>query len=151
MNIFKIFTVLVTLLLLSACATTGDSRYRVETIGNAKRSVGAIVISNKPIMIQAGTTGTGSLVGGTTGGLIADNNSDNAGVVFAGIIAGAIIGEMIESNANVHKATEYVIQTKNDSLLTVAQVDKNNPIFKVGEKVILIHGYPSRLIRDPRK
>jgi outer membrane lipoprotein SlyB len=71
--------------------------------------------------------------------------------VFAGILVGAIAGEMIESDANTHEATEYVIQTDNDLLLTVVQVNKNNPIFYVGEKVILIHGYPSRLIKDPRK
>lgn len=151
-RIYKIFLIFSAFIYLSACSTVdGQGRYRIETIGNAKRSVGAVVISHQPVMVQSGTTGTGQLVGGTAGGLIADNNSDNAGVVFAGILVGAIAGEMIESDANTHEATEYVIQTDNDLLLTVVQVNKNNPIFYVGEKVILIHGYPSRLIKDPRK
>ena len=150
--ILKLFVTTITLLYLSACATIdGQGKYRVETIGNAKRSVGAVVISHQMVVVQADISGKGSLIGGTTGGLIADNNSDNAGVVFAGIIAGAIVGEMIEQDANTHNATEYVIQTETKMLLTVVQININNPIFKVDERVILIHGYPSRLIRDTRK
>jgi len=148
----KLFAVSIAFFYLSACTTTdGQGRYRIETIGNAKRSVGAIVISQQSVMVQGSITGRGTLIGGTAGGLIADNESDNAGIVFAGILAGAIIGEMIEKDANIHEATEYVIQTDNKMLLTVVQVNVGNIIFKVGEKVILIHGYPSRLIKDPRK
>ncbi|ALE52421.1 MAG: hypothetical protein HOE35_01740 [Candidatus Ruthia sp.] len=150
--ILKLFVTTITLLYLSACATIdGQGKYRVETIGNAKRSVGAVVISHQMVVVQADISGKGSLIGGTTGGLIADNNSDNAGVVFAGIIAGAIVGEMVEQDSNTHEATEYVIQTETDMLLTVVQINRNNPIFKTDERVILIHGYPSRLIKDTRK
>lgn len=48
------------------------------------------------MIVQAGIQGKGSLIRGTTGGLIAGNISDNAGMVFAGIIVGAIVGEMLE-------------------------------------------------------
>jgi outer membrane lipoprotein SlyB len=150
--LYKLFAVFIAFFYLSACTPIdGQGRYRIETIGNAKRSVGAIVISQQSVMVQGSITGRGSLIGGTAGGLIADNESDNAGIVFAGILAGAIVGEMIEKDANIHEATEYVIETDNKMLLTVVQVDVGNTIFKVGEKVILIHGYPSRLIKDPRK
>jgi len=148
----KLSIATIILFYLSACSTIdGQGKYRVETIGNAKRSVGAVVISHQPVIVQADISGKGSLIGGTTGGLIADNNSDNAGVVFAGILAGAIVGEMVEQDANTHEATEYVIQTETGMLLTVVQINRNNPIFKIDERVILIHGYPSRLIRDTRR
>lgn len=151
-GILKLFVATMVMLYLSACSTIdGQGKYRVETIGNAKRSVGAVVVSHQSVVVQLDASGKGSLLGGTAGGLIADNNSDNAGVVFAGIIAGAIVGEMIEQDANTREATEYVIQTETGMLLTVVQVNKNNPIFKTDERVILIHGYPSRLIRDARK
>ena len=151
-QVYKLFLIFSAFFYLSACSTVdGQGRYRIETIGNAKRSVGAVVISSQSVIVQASVSGKGSLIGGTAGGLVADNNSDNAGVVFAGIIAGAIVGEMIEQDANTHNATEYVIQTETKMLLTVVQININNPIFKVDERVILIHGYPSRLIRDTRK
>ena len=151
-GILKLFIATMVLLYLLGCSTIdGQGKYRVETIGNAKRSVGAVVVSHQPVIVQLDISGKGSLIGGTAGGLIADNNSDNAGVVFAGIIAGAIVGEMMEQDANTREATEYVIQTETGMLLTVVQVNKNNPIFKTDERVILIHGYPSRLIKDARK
>jgi|TARA_B100000929_G_scaffold283168_1_gene263947 outer membrane lipoprotein SlyB len=147
--LYKLFVALTVSLYLSACVD-GVGKYRVESIGNAQRSVGAVVISYQPVFVQTESSGTGALIGGTTGGYIADDNSDNPFVIIAGVIGGAIVGEMVESDANTHEATEYVIQTENDLLLTVVQINKNNPIFKTGERVILIHGYPSRLIRDTR-
>ena len=116
----KLSIATIILFYLSACSTIdGQGKYRVETIGNAKRSVGAVVISHQPVIVQADISGKGSLIGGTTGGLIADNNSDNAGVVFAGILAGAIVGEMVEQDANTHEATEYVIQTETGMLALI--------------------------------
>ena len=65
-RIYKIFLIFSAFIYLSACSTVdGQGRYRIETIGNAKRSVGAVVISHQPVMVQSGTTGTGQLVGGT--------------------------------------------------------------------------------------
>lgn len=72
--------------------------------------------------------------------------SDNAGVIIAGIIGGILIGEAIKSADNVHDATEYVIRTSANTLFTVAQVYRGNIIFKKDDKVILVYGYPSRLI-----
>ena len=85
-----------------------------------------------------------------TGGAIALNNSDNVGVIIAGIIGGAIIGNVIEESANIHAATKYVLKTDTNAIFTVVQVNKSNPIFYSGDKVILVYGYPSRLIADPR-
>lgn len=139
------------LLILVGCATTdGEGRYRVATIGNAKRSVEAVVISSQPVHVKSETSGAGRALGGATGGAIALNNSDNVGVIIAGIIGGAIIGNVIEESANIHAATEYVLKTVTNAIFTVVQVNKSNPIFYSGDKVILVYGYPSRLIADPR-
>ena len=60
-----------------------------------------------------------------------------------------MIGNYIEGQDNVYPATQYVIETTNGILLTVAQIDEGNDIFKKGDKVILVHGYPDRLIANP--
>jgi outer membrane lipoprotein SlyB len=142
---------LLSIFLLMACATVdGQGRYRIATIGNAKRSVAANVLTVKSVLVKKETTGAGSSFGGATGGAIALSNSNNIGVIFAGIIAGAVVGEALEGSANVFKAHEYVIETSNGNIFTVVQIDKDNPIFSRGDAVILVYGYPSQLIADPR-
>lgn len=136
-----------TLFACSSMDTTG--KYRVQTIGNAQRSVRAVVLSAEPVYIQGGTSGVGAALGATAGGGIASEGSDNAAVIIAGIILGAVIGDYIEGQDNVYPATQYVIETSNGILLTVAQIDEGNGIFKKGDNVILVHGYPNRLILDP--
>lgn len=141
------------LLVLFACSCTsvdGTGRYRIESIGNARRSVEAEVISATPAYIQDGTTGAGAALGGAAGGSIAANNSDDIGVIIAGIIGGILIGDSVEGLNNIHDATEYVIQTSTGAILTVAQINSGNDIYMGGDKVILVYGYPARLIRDPR-
>ena len=126
----RIFISSLFLLILVGCATTdGEGRYRVATIGNAKRSVVAVVVSSQPVHVKSETSGAGRDLGGETGGAIALNNSDNIGVIIAGIIGGAIIGNVIEESANIHAATEYVLKTVTNAIFTVVQVNKSNPIF----------------------
>ncbi len=136
---------------LIGCASThGKSQYRVESIGNAQRSVSAVVLSTKSVIISERTTGLGANAGGALGGALAIDNSDSAGVLIAGIIAGAIVGEMIESSGKTYNGTEYLIESETGLLLNVAQVNHTDGIHKVGDKVVLVYGYPHRLIKDPR-
>ena len=153
MNSKNILAVLATLTIfsISACSSVdGQGRYRVQSIGNAQRSIEATVISATPVYIQEITSGGGAALGATTGGGLAADGSDNVAVIIAGVIAGAIIGDYVEGLNNLHDATEYVIETSSQSLFTVAQVDKGSIIFKEGDKVILVYGYPTRLLPDPR-
>ena len=146
----KVLICLVITQTLIACSSMyGTGKYRVQTIGNAQRSVRAVVLSAEPVYIQGGTSGVGAALGATAGGGIAAGGSDNAAVIIAGIILGAVIGDYIEGQDNVYPATQYVIETTNGILLTVAQIDDGNRIFNKGNKVVLVHGYPNRLIADP--
>lgn len=139
------------LALLGACATQdGVGRYRIATIGNAQRTVAAKVLSADPVHIQTRTGEAGGVAGGLLGGAVAAEGSDNAAVIIAGVIAGAIVGSAIESAANVYDGTEYVIETETGALLTVAQVNSGSEIFSKGDRVVLVYGFPHRLIRDPR-
>jgi outer membrane lipoprotein SlyB len=138
------------LVITASCSTQdGVGRYRVQSIGQAQRSVEATVISARDAYISLETSGAGGAMGGALGGAIAGNNSDNAGVIIAGIIGGILIGNAIEATGNNIPATEYVIRTDYDVLLTVAQINKGNPIFSARNRVILVYGYPARLIPNP--
>ena len=100
--------------------------------------------------IQLPTSGAGAALGGTAGGGIAASGTDNIAVIVAGVIGGIVIGEYLEGQANIKNATEYVIETNSGVLLTVAQIDEGNKIFSENDKVILIYGFPNRLIKNPR-
>jgi len=151
MSIIRNILVFISFITIVSCATDGIGRYRVQSIGNAQRSVEAIVIRSAPVYVQEESSGSGAALGGAVGGGIAADGSDNVAVVIAGIIAGAIVGEYIEGVSNIHEATEYVIETSNGALFTVAQINANTEIFIEGERVILVYGYPTRLLRDTRK
>jgi len=140
------------LVIISACAPVNDGvgRYRVESVGNAHRSIEAVILSSKPVIILEQISGAGAKAGGTIGGALAAENSDNAGVIIAGIVAGVIIGNSIEVSGRTYNGHEYVIETKRGVLLTVAQIDTSHKVFSVNDKVILVYGYPHRLIEDPR-
>jgi outer membrane lipoprotein SlyB len=147
---FRIIPLLLSGVLLTACVKDGVGKYRVQSVGNAQRSIAAIVLSTSPVIIAKDTSGAGANAGGALGGSMAIDNSDSATVLVAGIIAGAVIGNAIEANGNTYDGTEYVIETEARLLLTVAQVNGNEKIFKKGDRVVLVYGYPHRLIRDPR-
>lgn len=144
-----LFCLIITQTLIGCSSVDGTGKYRVQTVGNAYRSVRAVVLSTESVYIQGDTSGVGAALGGTAGGGIASGGTDNAAIIIAGIILGAVIGDFIEGQDNVYSATQYVIETTNGILLTVAQIDEGNEIFKKGDKVILMHGYPNRLIADP--
>lgn len=138
------------LLLLSCTVVDGEGRYRIATIGNAERSVSAIVIAAQPVSIQIEPSGVGAASGGAIGAAIALHSNNNAGVIILGILGGVIIGSAVEDSLDAHEATEYVIETETNLILNVAQINKNNTIFQVGDKVRLMYGYPGRLITDDR-
>ena len=144
------FSLVFILLLAFGCSTVDkQGKYRVATIGNAKRSITAKVLSAKPVFIQEQTSGLGSSSGGAIGGAVAAE-SDNVAVIIAGVVAGMVIGESIEQLANTHEGTEYLIETENGALFTVAQINKGYEILSVGQNVILVYGYPTQLLPDPR-
>lgn len=143
---------LVATALLAGCANTIDpSTYSVGSVGQVNRSVPGTVISARMIRINA-NSGAGGTVGGMTGAVAGSGigGSARANVVGAigGAVVGAAIGNAIEHSNSQQQGMEYVINTSNNLLMTVAQgID---PAFKEGDKVIILYGSPARVIRDPR-
>jgi outer membrane lipoprotein SlyB len=147
-----IFSIVAASALLTGCANTTDpSTYSVGSVGQVNRSVAGTVISARAIRIDA-NTGTGGAVGGLAGAVagssVGGGSRANAIGAIGGAVAGAMIGSAIEHSRAQRDGMEYVISTQNGSLMTIAQgVD---PTFAEGEKVIILYGNPSRVIKDPR-
>jgi outer membrane lipoprotein SlyB len=139
---------LLAVVFVAGCASVdGVGRYRVESIGSI-RKVRAKIISARPVLISTESSGVGAATGALVGTQLT-RNSDNAGVILIGIVGGLIVGEMIETGANTHKGTEYMLQTSNEAILAVAQINQGNPVFKIGDGVTLVYGFPRTLVPDP--
>ena len=81
-----IWCVIFSFVIVGCANTDSDSRYRVETIGNAKRSIEAIILSSQPVFVTSYTTGVGGAVGGTASAAV------GLGVgVAVGVGVGAVI------------------------------------------------------------
>lgn len=138
--------------LIAGCAnTTNPNTYSVGSVGQVNRSVSGIVISARPVNINTNTgigAGVGGAAGAVAGSSIGGGARANALGAIGGAVIGAIAGSAVEQSGANQPGMEYVISTANGSLLTVAQgVD---PRFQENDRVIILYGNPSRVIKDPR-
>jgi outer membrane lipoprotein SlyB len=148
--VLRVSAALLISVLFFGCTAPTDPRYRVATIGNATRSTPAVVMSSEAVIIQRSNSGAGATAGGAMGAAVAAESSDNAAVIIAGIIGGAIIGNAIEGEVGKANGHQYLIETESGALLAVAQLDEGNTLCRVNDKVVLIYGHPHRLVLDPR-
>ena len=137
----------------SGCARNiSPNSYSVGSVGQLNRTVSATVISVRSVDV-AGTTGTGTGVGAGAGAVAGSGLAGNTRGSIVGAIGGAVVGgiagAVIESNATYQKGLEYVVETENGNLMTVVQ--GTEPHIDVGRKVLVLYGFPSRLIQDPRR
>ncbi len=139
--------------LLCACAAPNISpqAYSSGAVGQVNRTVSGKVVSAREIAVS-GTTGTGSnsgaAIGAVAGSSLGSNGRDNLAGAIAGAVIGGIAGASVEANATKQIGMEYVIETSNGSLITIAQ--GKEPLFNQGDKVLILYGSPSRVIADPR-
>ena len=138
---------------LTGCASNiSPQTYSVGSVGQVNRTVSATVISAREVNVS-GTSALGGNAGAAAGAVIgsgAGGNNSRGNIVGAigGAVVGGITGAAIESNATKQKGMEYVVETENGNLMTMVQgID---PIFHLGQKVLVLYGSPSRLIADPR-
>lgn len=143
----------VILITLSGCAANiSPQTYSVGTVGQVNRTIAATVISSRSVDV-AGTTGVGGTAGAATGAVVgssAGGRHSRANIVGAigGAVIGGLAGAAVEANATQQKGMEYVVETENGNLMTLVQ--GLEPIFVIGQKVLVLYGSPSRLIADPR-
>ena len=140
--------------LLVGCAAPNISpqAYSAGSVGQVNRTVSATVVSAREIAVS-GTSGVGSTsgtaIGAVAGSSVGGSGRDNLIGVIGGAVIGGIAGAAIESSATKQTGMEYVVETSNGHLMTLVQ--GKDPIFKTGEKVLVLYGNPSRVIADPRK
>ena len=132
------------LLPLSACAPTHtNSTYSAYEIGQPAQVAYGVIVSMRPVVVQAQNSGIGGLGGaavGATAGSFIGNNDVRANILGAivGGIAGAVAGNAIESSVGQDQAVEFIIREDNGN--TVSVVQTNGQDFRVGDRVVLTLG-----------
>jgi len=127
---------------LSGCAVTPNSGsvYRsYQTQGEQTVRMG-VVESVRNVMIDHGQSGVGTLAGAALGGIAAGSNiGQGNGAVAAGLVgavAGGLLGQHIEQNANTRPGLEITVRLDNGTLTAITQ-DADEP-FRSGERVRLL-------------
>jgi len=146
-------TLCTTALILTGCAQNiSPQTYSVGSVGQVNRTVSGSVISVRAVEVT-GSTGVGAAAGSGIGAVIgsaAGGNNSRGNIVGAigGAVIGGIAGAAADSQATKQKGMEYVVETENGNLMTIVQ--GTDPVFQLGQKVLVLYGSPSRLIADPR-
>lgn len=137
---------------LAGCANTTDpSTYSVGSVGQVNRSVPGVIVSVRPVTINANSgagAGVGGVAGAVAGSSIGGGTRAHALGAIGGAVAGALVGAAIEQGNSQLSGMEYVVSTTNGSLLTITQGAE--PSYRENDRVIILYGSPARLIKDPR-
>jgi outer membrane lipoprotein SlyB len=125
-------------LLLSACATQGQSRYSYQDVGRASVVEFGTVISSRPVEIKGQNTGAGAAVGGTAAGLAVASGTDSGVAVLGAAVAGAVVGAALEQSMADRFGLEYIITLANGKTITLVQEQvKGDRIFAPGDRVMV--------------
>lgn len=127
---------------LAGCANTNTLSGDVYTPGQAKTaqsiSYGTITAVNEA-KIQSDTNGIGGLGGGVIGGIAGSGVGGGKGaniMAAVGAVSGMIIGNKLEQQANLTKASQLTIRRDNGGEFVVVQ--KYDPRFTPGARVRII-------------
>lgn len=127
-------SVVVTIALLTGCATTGSNN---EGIPSANLNTTGVVIGVRPYTTQTNEiSGTGAAVGGVAGGVLGNQIGKGRGKKLAtvvGAVVGAGVGANVGSTTVDHPMLELTIQEGNGNVVIITQPDNAN--FYVGQRV----------------
>ncbi|MDF7676275.1 hypothetical protein PT286_05960 [Neisseriaceae bacterium ESL0693] len=137
-----VLTVIFGLSGLAGCANTNTLRGDVYTPGQAKTaqsvSYGTIIAVNEA-KIQSDSTGIGGLGGGVIGGIAGSGvgGGKGANIISAvGAVGGMILGNKLEQQANLTKASQLTIRRDNGEEFVVVQ--KYDPRLTTGARVRIV-------------
>lgn len=141
---------------LGGCAPTiSPNNYATSSAGQVNNVVSGVVVSARPVNVSGdsltpGGGMVGTLTGAGVGGILGSQVGHNAGSVLAavgGAVAGGVIGNYAEKKITGQTGMEYVIRTRNHSMISVVQ--GLQPSFQRGQHVLVEYGDRARVIADP--
>ncbi|MCC6720083.1 MAG: glycine zipper 2TM domain-containing protein [Acetobacteraceae bacterium] len=108
-----------------------------------------VIVSMRPVTIQGGRSGVGTLggaaAGGVAGSFIGGDPRSNVLGAIGGAIIGGLAGSAVEGSASTGQAMEFII--REDSGQTISVVQTNEEGFQPNERVVLTRGARTRIAR----
>ncbi|MCW3473086.1 outer membrane lipoprotein [Limobrevibacterium gyesilva] len=144
-------TILVAVLGVAACAPTNtNTTYTGADIGRTASVSYGVIVSMRPVTVQADQTGVGTLGGaalGATAGSFIGRNDVRGNILGAvgGAIIGGIAGSAVEKGVSTGSAVEFIIREDNGQTISVVQTNEDG--FRPGERVMLTRGARTRIAR----
>jgi outer membrane lipoprotein SlyB len=145
----KASSTLILAALLAGCASTAPSGnvYRSYQTQNEQVVRAGTVESVRNVVIVNPESGVGTMGGAALGGLAgsqAGHGNGSAAVGIIGAIAGGLIGQRVEANANQRPGFEITVKLDSGELRAVTQAA--DEMFRPGERVrLLSNGYMTRV------
>jgi outer membrane lipoprotein SlyB len=137
---------------LAACQTAHPDAVSRSDVQRMSSVQDATVLSIRPVTLQGGDTGVGTVGGAVIGGIAGSNvgGPRTSGIVgILGAITGGLIGNAVERDATQQQAIEILVQLKNGDRRAVIQ-GVGSETFAAGDPVILITtGSRTRVMRAP--
>ncbi len=134
---------------LAACAPTNtNTTYSAGEIGRAATMSTGVIMSMRPVTVQAQNTGigavSGAVVGGTAGSFIGRNNvAANVMGAVGGAVVGGLVGNAVEGGLGTGSAIEFIIRQDNGQAISVVQT--NEEAFRPGDRVVITFGARTRI------
>jgi outer membrane lipoprotein SlyB len=146
-----LFTTLsVVLGLISACAQNlSPYTYEACEAGVANKVLAGVIVGKRPVKVDAssgvgGLAGTG--IGAAGGSAIGNSSGGNIAGAIGGAVIGGVVGHALDKTINTKRAYEYIIDLRNGSTISIAQVQEME--FAVGQPVLIIYGAVTRIVPD---
>lgn len=139
---------------LSACGggVHSGSTYGRNQAGEEQHVSRGTIVSMRDVQVDGTSSGIGKVGGGVLGGVAGSTigggtRAHIAGAVV-GAVAGAVLGHVAEKQITKASATEFTV--REESGLVIAVVQANDEGLREGERVVVLRGSKTRLIRDNR-
>lgn len=136
---------------LGACApqNTGTT-YSGYEIGRPAAVDRGVIVSERDVEVRGPNTGVGTVVGAGTGAVagsyIGHGGRGSVLGAIGGAVVGGLLGHAVEDSASRGQATEFIIQRQDGAQFSVVQTNEER--LQVGERVVVIYGDQTRLMRD---
>lgn len=125
-------------LMVSGCATQGQSRYNYTEVGQASAVEFGTIVTVRQVDITGQNTGTGAVLAGTAGGIIAGAARGGPVAIVGGVLVGAVAGAIAEQAMANRVGLEYVILLRNGKPITIVQnQESKDRVFQSGERVMV--------------
>ena len=127
-----------------------SNNYRSYQTGRAHRVVQGVIISSRVVNVTSNND-VGTLAGGAAGAFagssIGGSSEANAIGAIGGAVLGGIVGNAAQNNLGKQNGIEYIIRMSGSHKLVSVTQGLQDPLH-VGERVLIIYGDTTRVIRD---